>query len=164
MSTPDSTADALGLRPLQQLTHGERVIVLDDIPWVPYTDGISVKPIRLNRRTGIWANLTKVEGGMKINRHYHVNPVTGFVLEGSWYYEEHDWVAREGTFVWEPPGDMHTLISNDEGTITMFTLEGALLYVDDDDNVVGFDDCLAHMKKYHDYCSEVGIEPVDLDY
>ena len=73
-------------------------------------------------------------------------------------------MARTGTMVWEPPGDIHTLISSDEGTITMFTLEGALLYVDEDDNVVGFDDVLNHMNDYHDYCREQGIEPVDLDY
>ncbi len=164
MSTPETAADQLGLRPLKEITLEERVIVLDEIPWVPYAEGIFVKPVRLNRKTGLWANITKVEGGMQINRHYHVNGVTGFVLEGSWYYEEKDWVARKGSFVWEPPGDIHTLISNEEGTTTLFQLEGALLYVDDDDNVVGFDDVLNHTHKYHEFCRAEGIEPVDLDY
>jgi hypothetical protein len=86
------------------------------------------------------------------------------VREGSWYYAETDGVARAGTFVGEPPGDIHTLISNEEGTVTLFMLEGALLYVDEDDNVVGFDDVLAHMHKYHEFCRGEGIEPVDLDY
>ncbi len=102
-----------------------------------------MKPLRMNRRTGVWSNLTKVEGGGKLNRHYHVGPVTGFVLEGSWYYVGRDWVARKGMVIWEPPGDVHTLMTGDEGTITHFTLEGALIYVDDDDNVAGFDDCLS---------------------
>jgi 2,4'-dihydroxyacetophenone dioxygenase len=165
MSAQDTTGeDTLGLRPLKEITLGERVIDTDLIPWVPYTEGIWVKPLRLNRKPGIWANLTKVEGGGQINRHYHVGPVTGFVLEGSWYYAERDWVARKGTMVWEPPGDIHTLMSNDEGTITMFTLEGALLYVDESDNVVGFDDVLNHTKTYHDFCRSQGIEPLDLDY
>jgi quercetin dioxygenase-like cupin family protein len=165
MSDDDVAApDLLGLRPLKEITVEERVISLDDIPWVPYDEGIFVKPLRLNRRTGMWANITKVEGGMRINRHYHVNGVTGFVLQGSWYYAEKDWVAREGSFVWEPPGDIHTLISGDEGTTTLFMLEGALLYVDDDDNVVGFDDVLAHMHTYHEFCRSEGIAPLDLDY
>jgi 2,4'-dihydroxyacetophenone dioxygenase len=164
MTTPDTTDDLLGLRPLKELTLGERVIQLDAIPWVPYAEGIWVKPVRLNRKTGLWANLTKVEGGMTINRHYHVGPVTGFVLEGSWHYAERDWVAREGTMVWEPPGDIHTLISGEEGTITLFTLEGALLYVDEDDNVIGFDDVLNHTRTYHEHCRATGVEPVDLDY
>lgn len=156
--------DELGLRPLIGLTRDERVIDYDAIPWVPYAEGVSVKPLRMNRRTGVWSNLTKVEGGGKLNRHYHVGPVTGFVLEGSWYYVERDWVARKGTCIWEPPGDVHTLMTGDEGTITHFTLEGALIYVDDDDNVAGFDDCLSFTKTYHDHCAAIGVEPVDLDY
>lgn len=166
MSNPIITEDQLGLRPLKELTLGERVIDPETIPWVPYEGlpGIFVKPLRLNRKTGVWANLTKVDGPMQINRHYHVGPVTGYVLQGSWYYAEKDWVARPGSMVWEPPGDIHTLIGGDEGTITLFMLEGALLYVDEQDNVVGHDDVLSHMKLYVDYCRAQGIEPVDLDY
>lgn len=59
------------------------MIDYDAIPWMPYSEGIAVKPLRMNRRTGIWANLTRVDGGGTINRHCHVGPVTGFVLEGS---------------------------------------------------------------------------------
>ncbi len=73
MSTPDTTdQDLLGLRPLKEITLGERVIDTDLIPWVPYAESIYVKPLRLNRKTGLWANLTKVEGGGQINRHYHI--------------------------------------------------------------------------------------------
>ena len=28
----------------------------------------------------------------------------GYVIKGSWRYLEHDWVAEEGGFVYEPPG------------------------------------------------------------
>ena len=114
--------DPLGLRPLKEITLTERIVDPDDVPWVPYTDSIWVKPLRLNRKTGQWTNITKVVGGGQINRHYHVNGVIGFVLEGSWYY------------------------------------------VDEDDQVVGFDDVLAHTKTYHDFCRSEGTRPLDLDY
>ena len=53
MSTPDTTdQDLLGLRPLKEITLGERVIDPELIPWVPYAEGIWVKPLRLNRKTG----------------------------------------------------------------------------------------------------------------
>ena len=58
--------------------------------------------------------------------------------------------------VWEPPGDIHTLMSGEEGTVTLFQLEGALLYVDEEDKVVGFDDVLNHTKTYHDFCRAAG--------
>jgi 2,4'-dihydroxyacetophenone dioxygenase len=156
--------DKLGLWPLKELSLAERVIDPEQIPWVPYTEAIWVKPLRLNRSTGFWTNLTKVIGGGQINRHYHINSVTGFVLKGSWHYAEKDWVARPGMMIWEPPGDVHTLISGEEGTVTLFQLEGALLYVDEEDNVIGFDDALNHTRKYHDFCRSEGIEPIDLDF
>ena len=36
--------------------------------------------------------------------------VHGFVLKGRWRYLEHDWVASAGSFVYEPPGEIHTLV------------------------------------------------------
>ena len=36
--------------------------------------------------------------------------VFGLVLRGSWRYLEHDWTAHEGDFVYEPPGEVHTLV------------------------------------------------------
>jgi len=30
--------------------------------------------------------------------------------------------------------------------------------------VVGHDDVLSHMRMYHQFCSEQGIEPLDLDF
>ena len=160
------TEDALALRPLKALTLGERVIDPDDIPWVPYEGhpGIFVKPLRLNRKTGVWANLTKVVGASQINRHYHVGPVTGLRAGGQLVLRREGLGGAAGMIVWEPPGDIHTLMSNEEGTVTLFMLEGALLYVDEHDNVVGYDDVLNHMKPYHDYCESQGIEPLDLDY
>ncbi len=37
----------------------------------------------------------------------------GFVLKGHWHYLEHDWVAEEGGYVYEPPGETHTLVVPD---------------------------------------------------
>ena len=53
--------------------------------------------------------------------------VTGFVLKGRWKYLEHDWVAEEGSFVYEPPGEMHTLTVPDDCAemITLFNIAGA---------------------------------------
>ena len=158
--------DTLALRSLVDLTREEHVVHSAEMPWIPYpgAEGVFVKPLRLNRRSGVWANLTKVVNGGQVNRHYHVGPVTGFVLEGSWHYAERDWVARAGTIVREPPGDIRTLIAGDEGTVTLFILEGALLYIDEHDNVVGHDDVLSHMRMYHDFCRAEGIEPLDLAF
>jgi 2,4'-dihydroxyacetophenone dioxygenase len=163
-AVPKASPDGFNLAALSALTVGERVIDPDLIPWVPYIEGVDVKPLRLNRKTGIWVNLTRVVGGGVVSRHYHGSSVVGYVLEGSWYYVERDWVARPGSMIWEPPGDIHTLVTNPEGTTTLFLMEGPLFYLNDDDQVIGFDDVLTFTKMYRDYCEANGIEALDLDY
>ena len=44
-----------------------------------------------------------------LSRHRHPQAVHGFVLKGRWRYLEHDWEATEGSYVFEPPGETHTL-------------------------------------------------------
>jgi hypothetical protein len=79
--------------------------------------------------------------------------VHGYVLKGRWHYLEHDWVAEEGAYVYEPPGETHTLVvPNDvEEMITLFQVNGIMLYVDPDGNALGYEDvfskiamCRAH--------------------
>ncbi|WP_258169047.1 hypothetical protein [Paenibacillus sp. AR247] len=60
--------------------------------------------------------------------------------------------------IFEPPGDIHTLITEDEEVITLFILGGSLQYFDQDNVVIGQDDIFTVLKKYRDYCDENGIE------
>ncbi|MEC0242632.1 AraC family ligand binding domain-containing protein [Paenibacillus dokdonensis] len=82
-------------------------------------------------------------------------------MQGQWRYEGRDWVAKPGSFIFEPPGDIHTLITGDEEVITLFILGGTLQYFDEDDTVIGQDDIYSVMKKYRDHCNENGIEARD---
>lgn len=67
-------------------------------------------------------------------------------------------MAKPGTFIFEPPGDIHTLITEDEEVITLFILGGSLQYFDQDNQVIGQDDIFTVLKKYRDYCDENGVE------
>ena len=165
-SGPDTSAapDGFNLPALSAFTVGERLIDHADIPWIPYVPGVDVKPLRLNRKTGVWVNLTRVVGGGTVSRHYHGSAVVGYVLEGSWFYLERDWVAKPGMMIWEPPGDIHTLVTAPEGTTTLFIMEGPLFYLNDQDQVIAFDDVLTFTKMYQDFCEAQGIEALDLDY
>jgi 2,4'-dihydroxyacetophenone dioxygenase len=40
--------------------------------------------------------------------------VRGYVLKGRWRHLEHTWVAWEGSYVFEPPGEVHTLTVDDD--------------------------------------------------
>ena len=155
-----------GLQTIMELGLPDQAIQSDEMPWVPQGDRVWFKPLRFDFANGRWVNLLKVTGGGKVNRHRHSGgQVLGFCIRGSWHYLERDWVARPGTFVYEPPGDIHTLIVDDaEDMITLFLLEGVIQYLDDDDNVIYQDDVFTKMERYLTFCREQGIEPQDLRY
>ena len=84
-------------------------MAIDAIPederlWVPQAPNVWFRPLILDRVNGQWVNLLRVRRSGVLSRHLHPAPVYGFVIRGSWRYLEHDWVAREGMFVFEPPG------------------------------------------------------------
>ncbi len=144
----------------------DKAIDADALPWVPQGERVWFKPLRFDLAAGRWVNLLKITGGGKVNRHRHSGgQVLGFCLQGSWHYLEREWVARPGTFVYEPPGDIHTLVVKPgEEMQTLFLLEGVVQYLDDDDNVIYQDDVFTKLERYINYCKQQGIEPVDLCY
>jgi 2,4'-dihydroxyacetophenone dioxygenase len=138
-----------------------REIVVAAIPddervWVPQAENVWFRPLMLNTVEGGWANLLRVKRAGVLSRHRHPAPVHGYVLAGSWRYLEHDWVARAGSYVYEPPGEVHTLVV-DPGVpeiITLFHVSGAMIYVDEQGRPTGFEDvhtkiamCRAHYRR-----------------
>jgi anti-sigma factor ChrR (cupin superfamily) len=154
------------LRAIGEFGLPDQAIQSDSMPWVPQGERVWFKPLRFDLANGRWVNLLKVTGGGKVNRHRHSGgQVLGFVLQGSWRYLERDWVARPGTFVYEPPGDIHTLVVDGaEEMITLFLLEGVIQYLDDDDRVVYQDDVFTKLDRYMRFCQEQGIAPLELRY
>lgn len=144
----------------------DRAVHSEEIPWVPQGERVWFRPLRFDLANGRWINLLKVTGGGRVNRHRHTGgQVLGYCMQGSWHYLEREWVARPGTFVYEPPGDVHTLVVDDaEEMITLFILEGVVQYLDDDDRVIYQDDVYTKLDRYLAYCRDNGVEPVDLRY
>ena len=155
-----------GLQTILEMALPDQAIDSDKIPWVPQGERVWFKPLRFDLVNGRWINLLKVAGGGKVNRHRHSGgQVLGYCIEGSWRYLERDWVARPGTLVYEPPGDIHTLVVDGvEGMQTLFILEGVIQYLDDDDNIIYQDDVFTKMERYLDFCRGQKIEPLNLRY
>lgn len=137
------------------------IVVPDAIPeddrlWVPQAENVWFRPLCLNRSQGYWMNLLKVRKAGVLSRHRHPQSVHGFVLKGRWHYLEHDWVATEGSYVFEPPGETHTLVvpHDVEEMITFFQVNGIMYYVDPWGKNLGYEDvftkidmCRAHFEK-----------------
>ena len=106
----------------------------DDRVWVPQAPNVWFRPLCLVGVAGLLGQSPKVTRAGVLSRHRHHNPVHGYVLKGRWRYLEHDWVAEEGGYVYEPPGETHTLVVPRTSTemITLFQVNGIMLYVDPD--------------------------------
>ena len=76
----------------------------DDRRWVPYADGVWFQPCHFNVTSGGFSVVLKGLPGAALGTHYHVGTVRGYTMRGHWRYLEHDWVAKPGTFIYEPAG------------------------------------------------------------
>jgi len=133
------------------------VVPSDERIWVPQAPNVWFRPICLSATQGYWVNLLKVTRAGVLSRHRHTNAVHGYVLKGRWHYLEHEWVAEEGGYVYEPPGETHTLVVPDdvEEMITLFQVNGIMLYVDPDGNAVGYEDVfskIAMCRRHYETC------------
>ena len=127
---------------------------------MPQAPKVWFRPLLLNTVTGSWCNLLRVRQSGVLSRHVHPSWVTGYVIRGAWRYLEHDWVAREGSFVYEPPGEIHTLVVDEAAggateMITFFNIHGAMVYVDEAGQTTGYEDvftkiamCKAHYRPW----------------
>lgn len=133
--------------------------VNEDLLWVPQTDTVSFRPLCFCVSSGYYVNLLRVQGSGLLSRHKHPGPVHGHVLKGSWKYLEHDWVAKEGSYVFEPPGEIHTLVVPEgvDEMITLFHVTGSLLYCDPEGKVVGAEDVFTKLELAKKHYEDVGL-------
>lgn len=114
----------------------------DERVWVPQASDVWFRPLLLNTVTGGWCNLLRVRRSGVLSRHRHPMAVVGYVIKGRWKYLEHDWTAEEGSFVFEPPGEVHTLTVPPDCSemITFFNILGAMIYVDSEGRQTAYED------------------------
>lgn len=131
----------------------------DERLWVPQAKNVWFRPLCLSASRGYWVNLLRVRKSGVLSRHRHPQPVHGYVIKGSWRYLEHDWVATEGSYVYEAPGETHTLVVDDDVTemITMFQVNGAMIYVDPDGAVQGYEDVFTKIDMCRKHFAQIGF-------
>lgn len=127
--------------------------------WVPQEPNVWFRPLILNVTQGGWTTVLRVGKTGVLTRHRHPEPVYGYVIKGSWHYLEHDWVARAGMFVFEPPGETHTLTvdGEDEEMMTLFQVNGSMIYMDEANQVIGFDDVFSKIERARQHYMNVGL-------
>jgi quercetin dioxygenase-like cupin family protein len=131
----------------------------DERVWVPQAAGVWFRPLLLNTVSGGWCNLLRVRKSGVLSRHRHPMLVVGYVIKGRWRYLEHDWIAEEGSFVYEPPGEIHTLTVPEDCAemITFFNISGAMIYDDEDGNTTGYEDVWTKIEMCRRHYAAVGL-------
>ena len=136
----------------------EAAIPTDETVWVPQAKNVWFRPLLLNTVSGGWCNLLRVRRAGILSRHRHPMLVVAYVIKGSWRYLEHDWVARAGTFVYEPPGEVHTLtVDSADEMITFFNVSGAMIYVDEAGKPTGYEDVFTKIQMCRAHYQAVGL-------
>jgi quercetin dioxygenase-like cupin family protein len=130
----------------------------DERVWVPQAPSVWFRPLMLNTVGGGWCNLLRVRKAGVLSRHRHPGPVHGYVLRGAWRYLEHDWIATAGSYVFEPPGETHTLtVDSADEMITFFNISGAMIYLDDAGRQVGYEDVHTKIDMCRRHYAAVGL-------
>ena len=140
----------------------------ETIPWmpfVPYSDLVSVKLYRADPARGEVISVVRAPPGVQLPRFHHAGTTTIYTVQGRWKYREHDWVAGPSSVVIEHPASQHTPQVLPDGTddVIMFMVtQGELLVLDDQGKVVGSENWRTAIDRYLDYCAANGLEPRDV--
>src|SRR5262249_2868341 len=140
----------------------------DDRLWVPYAEGIWFQPCSFNVTSGGFSVVLKGLPGSKVGTHYHVGRVNGYPMRGHWRFLEHDWIAKPGTYIYEPAGEAHTLVIMDDSPgpmMTLFVVAGGLIYLDKPTNgaFAAHEDGFTLLELTRKHYRDAGRDPKTLD-
>lgn len=132
----------------------------NDLPFVPYQEGVVFQLLQVNTETGLWVIRVRFEPGVTIQRHRHTGEVFAFTVSGSWRYLEYPDTNSAGSYLYEPAGAIHTLHvpkTNQEITDVWFAIRGANLNLDAAGNVETVLDAATVLEIYRAQCKAGGL-------
>jgi hypothetical protein len=134
----------------------------DEVPWVPNLayPGTWMRLLQADVHAGVYAMAGRLPAGLAVGTHRHTGAVHMFTLSGAWGYREHDYVNRAGSYLYEPPGSIHTLYvpdDNTEVTETLTVVYGTTEYLDDGGAIVAVSDAATNLEAYYVSCEAAGV-------
>jgi 2,4'-dihydroxyacetophenone dioxygenase len=131
----------------------------DDRHYVPFSATVGSRPLWISPSSNRWCDILMARGAGLVNRHYHPHEVFAFTLSGRWSYLEHDWVATAGDFVFETPGEAHTLVAHEhpDPMRVFFVVTGPLIWLDEDGEPGEFFDVHHYLALCREHYDAVGL-------
>jgi len=134
----------------------------DELPWMEIGGGAALQLLHVDLNQGLWISKTRLPPGFKVQTHYHTGLVFAVTLQGSWFYlESPEAVNRPGSYLFEPAGSRHTLVTPDDmqgDMITWFAIYGANINLDETGQVTSVVDAPAVLDLYRGYCEALGLD------
>jgi 2,4'-dihydroxyacetophenone dioxygenase len=131
----------------------------DDRYYVPLTETVGTRPVWISVAQNSWCDVLRATSAGLVNRHYHPHEVFAYTISGKWGYLEHDWTATAGDFVYETPGEAHTLVAyeSDEPMKVHFKVRGPLIWLDENGDAVDFFDVHHYIRICKEHYEKVGL-------
>jgi len=131
-----SNANLQGMKTL--ILDSNLYINTDDIPWTPWViPGMYFKMLSYEGEK--CSLLVKMDKGITLAMHRHLEPVEFFLLEGSFGYVDdetgEEYLVRKMGYLFEPPGTVHRPITPD-GCLGFSVLHGKIQGFDADGNSI----------------------------
>jgi 2,4'-dihydroxyacetophenone dioxygenase len=149
------------LDPLEVLP-AARHVGLEEVPWVPNPayPGTWMRLLQADLEAGITVLAGRLPPAMEVGTHRHTGAVHMFTLSGAWGYREHDYVNRAGSYLYEPPGSVHTLYvpaDNLETTETLTVVYGQTEYLGPKGEIVAITNSASNLAAYFEACEASGL-------
>ncbi len=154
----------MAARPLVPATSAAETlhVGIADLPWLEAGDGSALQLLHVDLTQGLWISNTRLPPGHKVITHYHTGIVYAVTHQGRWYYAETpEAVSSAGSYLFEPAGSLHTLMTPADqtgDTIVWFAIHGANINVDADGKIVSIIDAAAALELYRGYCEALGLD------
>lgn len=104
--------------------------------------GMRLWPLMLDPEGGVWVLYARYGAGTRMPTHFHTGQVHVFTTKGRWAYEEYpDDPQTAGSYLYEPPGTVHTLHIADDEPVTegFMVVTGVNINFDDEGNYLSTD-------------------------
>ncbi|MEU2006801.1 2,4'-dihydroxyacetophenone dioxygenase family protein [Rhodococcus sp. NPDC019627] len=137
----------------------------DERFYVPLSPTMLSRPLWISPSSNRWADIVWAKEAGLVNRHYHPHEVIGYTISGKWGYLEQPWTATAGSFVYETPGEAHTLVAYEdtEPMRAFFVVKGPIIWLDEDGNSTGLFDVHDYLARCREYYDKAGIGAAYVD-
>jgi len=138
-----------------------QVDIENDKRWMEVKD-VELLPVMLDVTHGGWVTFLRAKAGTTLLTHYHVNGLYVFTISGHWRYSEHDWEARDGHFLYEAPGEKHTLTFIEDTMFFSVIPAGPIIYLDGSGEIAALTDVFTHLTSVRKHYKEIGLTEEDV--